>query len=304
MLMHGMGVPQAGSGFICFSLCLCPSSCFTGDGCFTSSKLLFLNRSLHRVRRQSHTYWADWHRRAVLSPGLGSLCSPLNKTCIWIQIGPELRVKAELFGVWERQSWARTTDTDLPNIDSDLDPHIYLQLSVLCSLCPVVCVQPNGGLPSHPYRYSMTVIKYLILGKQGDGLNVPLCCSLSPESQCHVRLWGAGSRVRSGPVPLSQSRTVAEVPPGFPLQTHFFFFRLVLFLSLLLWFPPDNPMSVFCLFLFFGWSLPQKTLPKLHMPLLPFVPYTRVNYFYEIFWVLFDFHMTVESVQLLFVYYS
>lgn len=64
---------------------------------------------------------------------------------------------------------------------------------------------------------------------------------------------------RSGSVPLFPPNcvTVTEVPPGFPLQTHFCFFRYVLFLSLLLsvfFLSKRTHVFVFCLF-FFGWSV-------------------------------------------------
>lgn len=67
------------------------------------------------------------------------------------------------------------------------------------------------------------------------------------------------------------SVTVTEVPPGFPLQTHFSLFRFVLFLSLLLslFLSRRTHVFVFCLFSF-GWSV--LTLPKLHMPPFPLAP--------------------------------
>lgn len=85
-----------------------------------------------------------------------------------------------------------------------------------------------------------------------------------------------------------QTVTVTEVPPGFPLQTHFCFFRFILFLSLLLsyFLSKQTHVFVFCLFflflvgLFFQDSAKASYVPP---PLLPFVPYSRVNYFNEIF---------------------
>lgn len=63
---------------------------------------------------------------------------------------------------------------------------------------------------------------------------------------CQRCLWGRSwGGVHSGLVPLSlQTVTVTEVPPGFPLQTHFCFFRFFIFLSLLLSFSPNRPMSL------------------------------------------------------------
>lgn len=60
---------------------------------------------------------------------------------------------------------------------------------------------------------------------------------------------------------LLQAVTVTEVPPGFPLQTHFCSFRFVLFLSLLLSvsLSKQTHVFVFCLCFVFGWSL----LPRL-----------------------------------------
>lgn len=116
--------------------------------------------------------------------------------------------------------------------------------------------------------------------------------------------------VHSGLVPLFlQTVTVTEVPPGFPLQTHFCFFRFVLFLSLLLPFfsSPNRPMSLssacflFLVGLFYQDSAKASYAPS---PLSPsFLTHVWIISM-KYFWVLFYFHMTVESIQLLFVYYS
>lgn len=112
----------------------------------------------------------------------------------------------------------------------------------------------------------------------------------------------------SGLVPLFlRTVTVTEVPPGFPLQTHFCFFRYVLFLSLLVSFflSKQTHVFVFSLFFVFGWSV----LPVLCQSFIcPPSPPSFLTHVWIIsmkyFWVLFYFHMTVESIQLLFVYYS
>lgn len=94
------------------------------------------------------------------------------------------------------------------------------------------------------------------------------CCLLFDHVDACSALWEGGKKkkegVHSGLVPLFlQTVTVTEVPPGFPLQTHFSFFRFILFLSLLLSFlslqtdPCLCPLPVFCLV--FGWSV----LPRL-----------------------------------------
>ncbi len=64
-----------------------------------------------------------------------------------------------------------------------------------------------------------------------------------------------------------------------------------------------------CLLPFFCFWLvcSSKTLPKLHMPPPPLSPSFLTHVWIismKYFWVLFCFHMTVESIQLLFVYYS
>lgn len=144
------------------------------------------------------------------------------------------RVKArKLFGVWERiQLGAHyrhigSLRENVSNTDSDLGPHTF-SISGCCAIqsLSVVCVQPNGGLPSHPYLYSMIVIKYLLLRKQGDCLNDPLWVTWPQKHSVMLlavvsRVAGSGSKgsFRFGaPVPISNSsRGASWVPTPNPL---------------------------------------------------------------------------------------
>lgn len=96
------------------------------------------------------------------------------------------------------------------------------------------------------------------------------------QRKCVARcsLWEGGKTkqgVHSVLVPLFlQTVTVTEVPPGFPLQTHFSFFRFIPFLSLLLSFfslQTDPCLCPLPVFLFCFWLVcSSKTSPKLHLP--------------------------------------
>lgn len=124
----------------------------------------------------------------------------------------------------------------------------------------VVCVQHNGG--SAIWTYLDLWVWFILMamgsplkqrGCYWPALNGPftetsspealvwiceeICCLLLDHVDASRAFWEGGGkmRVHSGLVPFFlQTVTVTEVPPGFPLQTHFCFVRFVLFLSLLL----------------------------------------------------------------------
>lgn len=205
---------------------------------------------------------------------------------------------------------------------------LIVHQSVILSKSPVVCVQHKGGNDIRTYPDLCVWFILMAMGsplKQRGTLNGPFTETSSPEAlkfslrgndvcSCWCQRCLVGLEVKkgvhSGSVPLFlQTVTVTEVPPGFPLQTHFCFFRFVLFSLVTSFFflSKQTHVSVFCLFFVFGWSVLPRLCQSFICPPPPFSPSFLTHVWIismKYFWVLFYFHMTVESIQLLFVYYS
>lgn len=204
----------------------------------------------------------------------------------------------------------------------------HLQSVILFKKNPVVCVQHKGGSDIRTYPDIWVWFILMAIGsplKQRGLLSSSewtLYRNLPPWGNVLLVVWSCwclwclvGKEVKKKGVhsvllPLFlQTVTVTEVPPGFPLQTHFCFFRFILFLSLLLsyFLSKQTHVFVFCLFFLFLVGLFFQDSAKASYVPPPFSPSFLTHVWIismKYFWVLFYFHMTVESIQLLFVYYS